>query len=332
MSSPENSVIILGTGSYTPEKIVTNDDMTKIVETSDEWIRTRTGIRERRFAAEGENTSDMAAKAGERAIEAAGIDRSEIDLIIVATMTPDMPFPSTACLLQSKMGLSKVTAFDVQAACSGFLYALSITSSMLLSGNFKKALVIGAEKTSPILDFEDRATCVLFGDGAGAAVLSLEGPAGVGILGSTSGADGSNPELLQQPGGGSAVPASVASIATRQHFIKMNGKEIFKIAVRVMGQASKEILDRFGYSAADLDLVIPHQANLRIIDSLAKRLGIPMEKFHNNLDRYGNTSAASIPLALDEAYRAGRIKSGDLVLLVAFGAGLTWAATLIKWQ
>jgi 3-oxoacyl-[acyl-carrier-protein] synthase-3 len=333
MSSQSQSVTILGTGSYAPTNIVTNDDLAKIVDTSDEWIRTRSGIGARHFAAEGESTSDMACIAAERAIEAAGIERSEIDLIIVATMTPDMPFPSTACLVQSKLGLPNVTTFDMQAACSGFVYALSVANSMLLSGNFNKALVIGAEKMSGILDFEDRTTCVLFGDGAGAAVLTAEATADkVGILGAIGGADGSNPSLLQQPGGGSAMPATAESIAGRQHFLKMNGKEIFKSAVRVMGQASTDIIEQQGYTPEDLDLVIPHQANMRIIDSLAKRLNIPMEKFHNNLDRYGNTSAASVPIALDEAFRAGRIQSGDLILLVAFGAGLTWASTLIKWQ
>jgi 3-oxoacyl-[acyl-carrier-protein] synthase-3 len=332
MSSQSQSVIILGTGSYAPKNIVTNDDMAKFVDTSDEWIRTRSGISERHFAAKDETTSDMGCIAAERAIEAAGIERSEIDLIILATMTPDMPFPSTACLVQSKLGLPNVTTFDIQAACSGFVYALSIANSMLRSGHFNKALVIGAEKMSSILDFEDRTTCVLFGDGAGAAILSREAADNVGILGAIGGADGSNPSLLQQPGGGSAMPASEASIAARQHFLKMNGKEIFKSAVRVMGQASTDIIEQVGYTPEDLDLVIPHQANMRIIESLAKRLKIPMEKFHNNLDRFGNTSAASVPIALDEAFRAGRIKSGDLILLVAFGAGLTWASTLIKWQ
>ncbi|MFQ3225632.1 MAG: 3-oxoacyl-[acyl-carrier-protein] synthase-3 [Lentimonas sp.] len=333
MSSQTQSVTILGTGSYAPTNIVTNDDMAKIVETSDEWIRSRSGIGARHFAAKDESTSDMACIAAQRAIDAAGIERSEIDLIIVATMTPDMPFPSTACLVQSKLGLPNVTTFDMQAACSGFVYALSVANSMLLSGNFNKALVIGAEKMSGILDFEDRTTCVLFGDGAGAAVLSREATTDkVGILGVISGADGSNPSLLQQPAGGSAMPASTETIANRQHFLKMNGKEIFKSAVRVMGQASTDIIEQQGYTSEDLSLVIPHQANMRIIDSLAKRLKIPMDKFHNNLDRYGNTSAASVPIALDEAYRAGRIQSGDLILLVAFGAGLTWASTLIKWQ
>lgn len=332
MTIAQKSVVILGTGSYAPEKIVTNDDMAKIVETSDEWIRTRSGIGERRFASDNEATSDMACKAAERAIEAAGIDRNEIDLIVVATMTPDMPFPSTACLLQSKLGLPNVTAFDSQAACSGFVYGLNIVSGMLQSGRFNKALLIGAEKMSGILDFEDRSTCVLFGDGAGAAILSLDERPEVGVLDCLCGADGSNPDLLCQPGGGSSQPANHESVDTRQHFLKMNGKEIFKLAVRVMGAASTEILEKQGYSSEDLKLVIPHQANMRIIESLKKRLGIPEEKFHNNLERFGNTSAASIPIALDEAYRAGRIQSGDLVLLVAFGAGLTWGSTLIKWQ
>ncbi|WP_269525128.1 beta-ketoacyl-ACP synthase III [Coraliomargarita parva] len=326
------SVVILGTGSYLPERVVTNDDMAKLVDTSDEWIRSRTGIGERRFAAKGETTSDMACEAGRKAIESAGIAKEEIDLIIVATMTPDMPFPSTACLVQSKLGLPNVTAFDIQAACSGFVYELSIASAMLRSGQFKRALIIGTEKTSSILDFEDRTTCVLFGDGAGAAVLGCGDATGVGILNCTGGSDGSNPSVLCQPAGGSAIPASIESIQARQHFLKMSGKEIFKQAVRVMGQACMDAIEPFGLKKDDINLVIPHQANMRIIDSLAKRLGIPMDKFHNNLDRYGNTSAASVGIALDEAYRAGRIHSGDYVLLVAFGAGLTWGSTLIKWQ
>jgi 3-oxoacyl-[acyl-carrier-protein] synthase-3 len=331
MSTQSSSVVILGTGSYVPEKIVTNDDMAKIVDTSDDWIRTRTGISERRFAAAEETTSDMATAAGKRALESSGLDPSEIDLVIVATMTPDMPFPSTACLVQHKLGLGAITAFDVQAACSGFVYALNIASSMLKGGSYKNALIIGAEKTSPILDFEDRTTCVLFGDAASAAVLRVSDQPDTGVLGSIGGSDGSNPQLLYQPGGGTAMPASAQSIAARQHFLKMNGKEIFKLAVRVMGQASSDILERCGYTTDDVALVIPHQANMRIIESLARRMGLPMEKFHNNLGRYGNTSAASVGLALDEANRAGRIHSGDLVLLVAFGAGLTWASSLIKW-
>ncbi len=306
--------------------------MAQIIETSDEWIRTRSGIRERRFAAKNEYTSHMACLAGERALKTSGINRNEIDLIIVATMTPDMPFPSTACLVQSKLGLPNITAFDLQAACSGFVYGINVASSMLLSGRYNKALMIGAEKMSGILDFEDRTTCVLFGDGAGAVVLSRSDVKDIGVLGSLGGADGSNPDILYQPAGGSAIPSCFESIKARQHYIKMNGKEIFKIAVRVMGQASNDLLKHFNYENKDVDLVIPHQANIRIIDSLAKRTGISPDKFHNNLDRYGNTSAASVGIALDEAYRADRIKSGDLILLVAFGAGLTWASSLIKWQ
>lgn len=332
MSIPSKSAVIQGTGAYAPSRVVTNDDLAEIVDTSDEWIRSRTGIAERRFAAENEQTSDMAVAAARRAMEAADTDASEIDLVIVATMTPDMPFPSTACLVQSKLGLGPVTAFDVQAACSGFVYAVNIATPMLLAGQFRKALVIGAEKTSPILDFEDRTTCVLFGDGAGAAVLGVDDRPGIGVIDSTGGSDGSDPSLLYQPGGGSARPASPRSVDERQHFLKMNGREIFKLAVRVMEQASTELLDRHGYGTDDISLVVPHQANIRIIESLAKRLDVPMRKFHNNLDRYGNTSAASVGIALDEALRAGRVRSGDLVLLVAFGAGLTWASSLVKWQ
>ena len=332
MSQPTQSVIITGTGAYTPDNVVTNDDMAKIVDTSDEWIRTRSGISERCFAAEGETTSDMAVAAAEKAISAAGIDRRDIDLIIVATMTPDMPFPSTACILQSKLGLGNITAFDIQAACSGFIYALNTGCNMLRSGAYKKALIIGAEKMSSILDFQNRATCVLFGDAASAIIIEASDRTEVGVLGSITGSDGSDPSLLHQPAGGSKIPSSHESIDARQHFIKMNGKEIFKQAVRVMGQVSNDILGQYSLKADQIDLLIPHQANMRIIESLAKRMKLPMEKFHNNLDRFGNTSAASIGLALDEAYRKGRIQSGDLILLVAFGAGLTWGASLIKWQ
>jgi 3-oxoacyl-[acyl-carrier-protein] synthase-3 len=243
-----------------------------------------------------------------------------------------MPFPSTACILQSKLGLGNIAAFDIQAACSGFIYALNTGCNMLRSGAYKKALIIGAEKMSSILDFQDRTTCVLFGDAASAIIIEASDRAEVGVLGSITGSDGSDPSLLHQPAGGSKIPSSHESIDARQHFIKMNGKEIFKQAVRVMGQVSNDILGQHSLKADQIDLLIPHQANMRIIESLAKRMKLPMEKFHNNLDRFGNTSAASIGLALDEAYRKGRIQSGDLILLVAFGAGLTWGATLIKWH
>jgi 3-oxoacyl-[acyl-carrier-protein] synthase-3 len=332
MKNPTSSTVILGTGSYLPERIISNDEMAQIVDTSDEWIQARTGIRKRRFAAEGENTSHLATAAARRAIEDAAIDPSEIDLILVATMTPDMPFPSTACLVQSQLDLPQCIAFDIQAACTGFVYGLNIAASMLQSGNFNKALVIGAEKLSGILDFEDRTTCVLFGDGAGAAILGRSDTPGVGIIGGICGADGSNPEALCQPGGGSAIPPSHDSLDQRQHFLKMNGKEIFKQAVRVMGQASTDLLEKTGLAPTDLNLIIPHQANLRIIDSLTKRLNVPADSVFINLQDYGNTSAASVGIALDEARRAGRIQTGAYILLVAFGAGLTWGASMLKWQ
>ena len=247
-------------------------------------------------------------------------------------MTPDMPFPSTACLVQSQLGLPQCTAFDIQAACTGFVYSLNIATSMLQSGNYKKALIIGAEKLSGILDFEDRSTCVLFGDGAGAAILGRSDTPGVGMIGGIGGADGSNPEILCQPAGGSAIPPGAESLAARQHFLKMNGKEIFKQAVRVMGQASTDLLEKTGIDSNDLALIIPHQANLRIIDSLTKRLGVSEASVFINLQDYGNTSATSVGIALDEARRSGRIKTSDLILLVAFGAGLTWGASMVKWQ
>lgn len=326
------SVIIKGVGSYAPPKVVTNDDLSKLVETSDEWIRTRTGIRERRIAAENETTSDMASKAAADAIENAGITADEVDLVIVATVTPDMPFPNTACFVQAKLGLRKVPAFDVEAACSGFLYALDVAEGMVRSGRYRNALVIGAEKLSSITNWQDRTTCVLFGDGAGAVVLSAVEDPGVGILDTMLGADGSETGILCVPGGGSASPSTVETIERSLHYIHMQGNQVFKIAVRVMCNSALEILTKSGYTADDVTLVIPHQANNRIIEALAQRLEIGLERFTINLDRYGNTSAASIPIALAEAHRNGRLKKGDLVLMVAFGGGLTWAAALIKWQ
>lgn len=332
MYKPSPSVIITGTGSYLPKKIVSNHDLAKIVNTSDEWISSRTGIRHRHFASKEEASSHMAVAAGEQAIARAKIKRNEIDLLIVATMTPDMSFPSTACLVQSRLGLENITAFDLQAACSGFIYALNTGSNMLRSGAFKKALIIGSDKMSSILDFEDRNTCVLFGDGASAVIIETTEASSLGILGGTMGSDGSNPDLLYQPAGGSSIPASLQSIEKRQHFIRMNGKEIFKQAVRVMEQVCRDTLEQHGYDAQQVNLLIPHQANMRIIESLAKRMNLPMNKIHNNLERCGNTSGASVGLVLDEALCFNRIKSGELVLLVAFGAGLTWGSTLIKWQ
>jgi len=324
-------ITISGTGSYAPERILTNAELAESVDTSDEWIYTRTGIRERKIATDGELTSDMAAEAGRRSVEAAGIDRDEIDLIIVATTTPDMPFPSTACLVQHKLGLKSLAAFDLQAACSGFLYALETGAAMVRSGAYRNALVIGAERLSSIVDWQDRSTCVLFGDGAGSVVVSRNHDPKSGWLGAQLGCDGSAVELLHLPGGGCKIPASSASVDERQHFIKMKGREVFKAAVRVMEQSARQILEHHGLTADQVGCVVPHQANLRIIETLAARLGIPMDRFFLNLDRYGNTSAASIPIALDEAVRSGRIKSGEVVLMVAFGGGLTWGSSLIRW-
>jgi 3-oxoacyl-[acyl-carrier-protein] synthase-3 len=328
----ETSVIISGIGSYAPPDVVTNQDLSKIVDTSDEWIRSRTGIRERRIAKNGENCSDMGARAGRAAIENAGIDPSEIDLVIVATMTPDMLFPSTACLIQNKLGLRQVPSFDVGAACSGFLYTLHIGVQMMRSADYTNILIIGAEKLSSFLDWRDRSTCVLFGDGAGAIILSRSDESGVGILGTSLSADGADSKILEMPGGGSAIPASEETVEGRQHYLKMAGREVFKIAVRVMGQSALKILKEHGVDPNDVACVIPHQANIRIIESMSARLGLSMDKFPINLDRYGNTSAASIPIALEEAHRNGRVKSGEYILLTAFGAGLTWGSCLIKWH
>ena len=312
-----------------PEKILDNKELSLKVETSDDWIRTRTGIRERRIASPDQPTSELALNAARKAIEAAQIQPDQIDLVIVATITPDMAFPSTACILQHKLGLRKVACFDLEAACSGFLYSLDVADGMLASGRYKCALVIGAEKMSSILDWEDRTTCVLFGDGAGAAIIMTEGD-GPNLVGFRSGADGSNPSLLHQPAGGSKQPASIASIKNREHFLKMNGKEIFKSAVRVMEKATRELLEANGLETQDVDHVIPHQANVRIVESMAQRLEIPLEKFFCNLDRHGNTSAASIPIAFDEACNRGIFRKGEIGVLVAFGAGLTWSATLVR--
>jgi 3-oxoacyl-[acyl-carrier-protein] synthase-3 len=328
MSTGENSVI-LGVGSFVPPKVVDNQELSKKVDTSDEWIQTRTGIKQRHFAEDGVATSDLALGAATKAISSAGIDSSLIDLVVVATITPDMAFPSTACQLQHKLGLGKVAAFDLEAACSGFLYALDVADSMLASGRYNHALVVGAEKMSSIIDWKDRTTCVLFGDGAGAVVLGRKGK-GPRLLGFQCGADGANPSLLFQPAGGSKNPASPSSIENREHFLRMNGREIFKSAVRVMEMASRQLLAAHDIDPRDVDHVIPHQANVRIVESLANRLELPIEKFFCNLERHGNTSAASIPLALDEANRLGILKPGQLGLMVAFGAGLTWSATLVR--
>lgn len=332
MRTPTPSVYIRGLGVYTPERRLTNEELAKQVDTTDEWIRTRSGIGERRIAADGENPSDMGVKAAEIAIARAGLVREDIDLVICATMTPDMPFPSTACLIAAKLGLREVPAFDITAACSGFIYLLQVANHMLRAGEYRNVLIVGAEKLSSFIDWQDRGTCVLFGDAAGAAVLSKTDEPYVGILGNILGADGSNPELLYCPAGGAARPASAETVANREHFLHMNGKEVFKLATRVMAGSCEKVLAKCGVSVDQVKCVIPHQANARIIESVAKQLGVGMDRIPMNLDRYGNTSAASIPLAMEEAFREGRFRHGDYVLLVAFGAGLTWGATLIKWH
>ena len=326
------STVILGTGSYAPSRVLTNAELAHTIDTSDEWIHSRSGIRERRIAAPGEMTSDMAVAAAHRALADAKLAPADIDLLIVATITPDLPMPAAACIIQHKLGLATTTAcFDLNAACSGFIYAFDTACAMLSSGRYQRALVIGVEKLSSIVDWQDRTTCVLFGDGAGAVVIGTSNQPGVGLLGTRLGAYGDSVDLLCIPGGGSNAPASIASVGARDHFIKMKGKEVFKIAVRAMEESARDILEQHGLGATQIALVIPHQANLRIIEAIAQYLEIPMERFFVNVDRYGNTSAASIPIALDEARRTGRIKAGDVTLLVAFGAGLTYGSALIRW-
>ena len=324
------TVSIIGTGSYVPERVLSNAEMEKMVETSDEWITTRTGIKERRIAAEGESTSDLAAKAALAAMENAEIAVEEIDLIIVATVTPDMAFPSTACFVQQKIGAKNAACFDVSAACAGFLYALEIAQQFITSHTYDTILVIGAEKLSSIVDWTDRNTCVLFGDGAGAAILRHRG-GGHGVISTYMASDGGLADILYIPGGGSRTPITKDNADAKLNCIKMNGKETYKHAVISMMDAATRALADANLNASDLACIIPHQANLRIIEAIAGRLHIPMERFMINLDRYGNTSAAAVAIALDEANRTGRMKVGDYVLLVVFGGGLTWASSVIQW-
>ncbi len=330
METRFRSVGIAGSGFYVPKKVLTNFDLEKMVDTTDEWIRTRTGIRERRIADDNEATSDLAVEAARKALENARINPQEIDLIIVATLSPDYLFPSTACLVQDKLGIKNARAFDVEAACSAFIYALSVAEAFIKSDACKTALVIGAEVFSRIVDWKDRNTCILMGDGAGAVVLK-EVENGKGILSTHLGADGSGASLLKQPAGGSRLPASEETVRQGLHYFKMQGNDVFKLAVRIMSESVINALKKAGLSNKNVDLIIPHQANLRILNAMAKRLSIPMEKLMVNLDKYGNTTAASIPIALDEAVKQGRIKEGDIVVLVAFGAGLTWGAAVIRW-
>jgi 3-oxoacyl-[acyl-carrier-protein] synthase III len=321
---------IVSVGSYVPDRVLTNADLERMVDTSDEWITIRTGIKERRMAADDEFTSDLASKAALRALERAQIKPDQLDLIIVATITPDMPFPSTACLVQRKIGARRAAAFDIEAACSGFIYGLEIGQQFIMSRTHDTVLVIGAEKLSSITDWSDRNTCVLFGDGAGAAVLQNR-PASHGLLTACLGADGTKADLLSMPAGGSRCPASLQSVANRMHYLRMDGKETFKSAVNAMFHAARESLRRCEIDIRQIKCIIPHQANRRIIDAVAERLGAEPSQLFINLHKYGNTSAASVAIALDEAVQSGRIQRGDLILLVVFGAGLTWAAAVIEW-
>jgi len=324
------TVSIIGTGSYVPEKVLTNADLTRMVDTSDEWITTRTGIKERRVAAKDENTSDMATQAALKAIEQAKISPKEINLILVATATPDMLFPATACFVQKKIGASNAACLDISAACAGFLFGIEIAQQFITSHTYDTVLVIGADKLTSITNWSDRNTCVLFGDGAGAAILRHRGSTH-GIISTHIGSDGQYSDILFMPGGGSRCPITRENADLNLATIHMTGKEVYKQAVIAMLDASKKALEKAGLSIHDIACVIPHQANLRIIEAIADRLGISLDKVYVNLDRYGNTSAAAVAMALDEANRTGRIKPGDYVLMVVFGGGLTWASTVIEW-
>ena len=321
---------IVGTGSYLPDNILTNADLEKLVDTNDEWIRTRTGIKERRIVDAHTATSDLAILAAQKAIDDAGIKAEDVDLIIVSTVTPDMFFPATACIVQDKLGCTNAAAFDLMAGCSGFVYALAVGSQFISSGIYKNVLVIGAETLSKVLDWTDRNTCILFGDGAGAVILQPV-TEDCGILSLELGANGIYGDILSIPAGGSKLPANKDTIENKQHFIKMAGKGLFKVAVKVMGDAATKALDNAGIQQTEIDFMIPHQANIRIIEAAAKRLNMDLDKVYINIDKYGNTSAASVPIALDEAVKEGKIKRGDNIVLVGFGAGLTWAASVIRW-
>lgn len=327
---PKRTVSIIGTGSYVPERVLTNAELEKLVDTSDAWITTRTGIKERRIAGCDEHTSDLASKAALAALENAEISAEEIDLIIVATVTPDMFFPATACFVQSKIGAKRAACFDVSAACSGFLYAMEIAQQFITSHTYNTVLVIGAEKLSSIVNWNDRNTCVLFGDGAGAAILRHRGGSH-GVITTYMGSDGGFSDILYIPGGGCRFPVTSENVDQRLNAIKMNGKETYKQAVTAMLNAANKALDQAGLTTADLACIIPHQANMRIIEAIAERMNLPIERFMVNLDRFGNTSAAAVAIALDEANRTGRMKEGDYILLVVFGGGLTWASSVIQW-
>jgi 3-oxoacyl-[acyl-carrier-protein] synthase-3 len=321
--------IIAGTGSYVPDRVLTNADLERMVETSDEWIVERTGIRERRLAAPGEACSDLGVKAAERALAAAGIAAADLDMILLATCTGDAPLPATACLVQHRLGATKAAACDIAAACCGFVYALAVGDAYIKTG-FRHVLVIGAEVMSMLTNWKDRNTCVLFGDGAGAVVLSAT-KEDRGILSSHLHSDGSLWNLIHVPGGGSRMPPTEKMLADELQYMKMKGNETFKVAVKTLEESAREALQANGLTVGDLDAYVPHQANARILKAVAARLELPMDKVVLNVDRYGNTSAASIPIALDEAVRAGRIRKGHVVMMSAFGSGLTWATSLVRW-
>ncbi len=321
---------IAGIGTYVPERILTNSDLEKMVDTSDEWISTRSGIKQRHIASAEQATSDLAVAAAVRALNDAGVEAEELDLIIVATNTPDMLFPATACLVQDRIGAKKAGAFDLAAGCTGFIYALAVGGQFISTGSRRAVLVIGAEALSKVVDWKNRNTCVLFGDGAGAVVLRPV-PEGSGILSFKLRSDGSRGSILSQPAGGSRLPATYETVDERLHYIHMRGREVFKFASKIMEDTAEEALAAAGLTRSDIDLLIPHQANIRIIKHASKKLGLPPGKVLVNIERYGNTSTASIPLALEEAVREGRVKKGDNVVMIGFGAGLTWGASVVKW-
>ncbi|QQE80760.1 beta-ketoacyl-ACP synthase III [Alicyclobacillus sp. SO9] len=320
---------IVGTGSALPTRILTNADFEKMVDTNDEWIVSRTGIRERRIAEEGEATSDYATAACQNALDAAGVAAEDVDLVICATVTPDMMFPATACLIQDRLGATHAAAFDLSAACSGFMYGVTVGSGLIESGVYKNVLVVAGDLLSRITDYEDRSTCVLFGDGAGAVLLSRV-EEGRGVLASDLGSDGSGAKYLLQPAGGSRMPASVESVEQRQHYLKMEGRETFKFAVKAMASSTERVLEQAGLTKQDIDVLVPHQANIRIIEAARTRFGLDEDKVVVTIHKYGNTSASSIPIALDEAVRSGRAKPGDVIVMVGFGGGLTWGALAVR--
>ncbi len=326
-----HGVTIAGTGSYVPARVLTNHDLAKMVETSDDWIRTRTGIEERHIAAADEPTSALAYEAACRALDAAGMKAEELDYILVATFTGDNIFPNTGCYLQKRLGAFNAAAVSIEAACTGFLYGLELAANLIRSGNYRNILLVGAEKISSLVDWTDRNTCVLFGDGAGAVVLKQTTPGHDCLKSVKLGADGRYTDLLRTAAGGSMKPLTVEDVASHQNCIKMEGREVFKLAVNAMVGSSRAVMEKAGITHDDIRWVIPHQANLRIISSVGKYLEVPEDKVYINIQRYGNTSAASIPIALDEIVRSGQVKRGEYLLLTAFGAGLTWGASVIKW-